>query len=108
MKKITKYLATTLFLLASLSVYAIDLDTAKADGLVGERADGYLAAVGDSPSAEVRALIDDINGKRKEQYRRIAAKNEIPLADVEALAGKKTIEKTESGGWVLVESWRQK
>ena len=84
------------------------INTAKADGLVGERADGYLDAVHRSASAEVRALIDDINGKRKEQYQRIAAKNGIPLADVEALAGKKTIEKTESGGWVFIETWGQK
>ena len=98
----------TLFLLAPLSVYAIELDAAKADGLVGERADGYLAAVNASVSEEISALIDDINGKRKAQYQRIAEKNGIPLADVEALAGKKTIEMTESGGWVFVDSWLQK
>lgn len=108
MKNLTKYMAATLCLLASLSVFAIDLDTAKADGLVGERADGYLGAVRGSASAEVRSLIDDINAKRKAQYQRIAAKNSIPLAEVEALAGKKTIEKTPARGWVFVETWRQK
>ena len=108
MKKITKYLAATICLLASLSVFAIDLDAAKADGVVGERADGYLGAVQSSAAAEVRILIEDINAKRKQQYERIAAKNGIPLAEIEALAGKKTIEKTQSGGWIFVETWRQK
>ena len=108
MKNMIKYLTVTLCVLASLSVFAIDLDTAKADGVVGERADGYLGAVRGSASAEVRALIDDINAKRRDKYQRIAAKNSIPLAEVEALAGKKTIQKTPSGGWVFVETWRQK
>ena len=108
MKKITKYLAATICLLASLSVFAIDLDAAKADGVVGERADGYLGAVQSSAAAEVRVLIEDINAKRKQQYERIAAQNGIPLAEVEALAGKKTIAKTQPGGWIFVETWRQK
>jgi uncharacterized protein YdbL (DUF1318 family) len=108
MKKITKYLAMTFCLLASLSAFAIDLGAAKSQGLVGERADGYLGAVRGSASADVRTLINDVNSKRKDQYQRIAVKNSIPLAEVEALAGKKTIAKTPSGGWVFVETWRQK
>ena len=108
MKNMIKYLTVTLCLLATLSVFAVDLQTAKADGVVGERADGYLGAVHGRASTEVRALIDDINAKRKQQYQRIAEKNGLPLPDVEALAGKKTIEKTQSGGWVFIETWRQK
>ena len=84
------------------------LDTAKADGLVGERADGYLAAVKSNASAEIRELVVEINGKRKAQYQRIAQRNQIPLHDVEVLAGKKAIEKTRAGGWVFVENWRRK
>ncbi len=108
MKMMIKVAASIALLLTSLAAFAIDLDTAKADGLVGERADGYLGAVKSNVSADVQALIDDINGKRKVQYERIAQKNNIPLKDVEVLAGKKAIEKTPEGGWVLVENWQRK
>lgn len=108
MKKLIRYLAIAFCFFTSFSIYAIELDTAKADGLVGERADGYLAAVNPSASAEIRALIDDVNAKREAQYQRIAQKNGIPIEDVEVLAGKKTIEMTESGGWVFIDEWRQK
>ncbi len=90
------------------AVWAIDLDAAKAQGLVGERADGYLGAVQSSPSAEVRALIDDVNGKRKARYQEIAKSNNIALGDVEARAGQRAIEKTRSGSWIFRGSWEKK
>ena len=88
--------------------FAVDLATAKRDGLVGERADGYLGVVEASAGADVRALVDDVNGKRKAQYERIAAKNGIALTDVEARAGQKTIAKTAPGGWVFDGTWKRK
>jgi len=108
MQKLIKYLASSAVLLAALSAFAVDLDTAKAEGWVGERADGYLGAVQSNASADVRELVEEINGKRRAQYQRIAQRNQIPLRDVEVLAGKKAIEKTRPGGWVFVENWRRK
>ena len=95
-------------LLTSGLALAIELDGAKAQGLVGERVDGYLGAVTDSPSAEVKALIDGVNGKRRSRYQQIAAKNRIDLADVEARAGQRAIELTASGGWIFEARWQQK
>ena len=95
-------------LLSSGLALAIELDGAKAQGLVGERVDGYLGAVSDSPSAEVKALIEDVNAKRRTRYQQIAAKNNIDLADVEARAGQRAIELTASGGWVFKARWQQK
>ena len=89
-------------------VFAADLDTAKSQGLIGERADGYLGVVEASAGADVRALVEEINGKRRAQYERIAAKNGIALTDVEARAGQKTIQKTAPGGWVFDGSWKRK
>ncbi len=107
-----KKLIHTIFLLltfVSVTAFAADLDQAKNDGLIGERADGYLGLVDSSAGADVRALVADVNNKRKAQYERIASKNDLPLAQVEALAGKKTIEKTRSGHWVLLNGgWQQK
>ena len=89
--------------------FAIDLDQAKRDGLVGETMEGYLAPVSDSPPAEVAALVEDVNARRRAEYRRIAEQNGIELSQVEALAAKKAIEKTREGGWVRINGdWRRK
>ena len=88
--------------------YAIDLQTAKSQGLVGETTSGYLDAV-KSPSPEVTALIESINAKRKQKFQEIAARNNTSLQAVEQLAGKKAIEKSARGSYVKVGgSWQQK
>ncbi len=98
-------LAFTLCL--ALPAYALDLGKAKQDGLVGETNTGYIAAV--KPSAEVDALVADINKQRKAQYRKIAEKNSISLQAVEARAGLKAIEKTPAGEFVNTGAgWQKK
>lgn len=98
MKKLTTLLASCLLLIAQ-SAFAIDLPTAKSQGLVGELSSGYLEAV-KTPSAEVKALIGEVNAKRKQKYLEIAARNNLTLKDVEALAGKKAIEKSATGSYI--------
>jgi uncharacterized protein YdbL (DUF1318 family) len=97
-------------LLLPLTAWALTLDEAKQDGLVGEDASGYIAAVSTKPSKEVKALVDDINARRRAEYERIAAANGINVEDVEKLAGKKAIEKSPSGDYVRLpgEDWRKK
>ena len=95
--------------MVSSAAFAADLDQAKRDGLVGERADGYIGLVDTSASADVRALVADVNEKRKAEYQRIAAGNNLEVAQVEALAGKKAIERTQTGGWILRNGgWQKK
>lgn len=101
----------TLFLFSLLLVcqpaLALDLQTAKAQGLVGETASGYLAPVKATPDAQ--KLVKDINKKRKQHYRKIAEKNKTPLNTVEQMAGKKAMKKTPSGQYIKVDgSWRKK
>lgn len=79
--------------------WALDLQDAKAKGLVGETGSGYLEAV-KGGSGEVKALVDSTNALRRKEYERIANKNGIALDKVEALAGKKAIEKTPMGQYV--------
>jgi len=55
---------------------------ARAAGQVGEKMDGYLGFVG-TPSAALRAIVDDINIKRKAAY---AAKAQANSATVEEYA----------------------
>jgi len=107
MKKLIILLTGCLLLIAQ-PAFSMDLQTAKSKGLVGELSSGYLDAV-TAPSAEVKALIDEVNAKRKQKYAEIAARNNITLKDVEELAGKKAIEKSEAGAYIKVDgSWKQK
>ncbi len=84
----------------SLSAFALDLDTAKSQGLVGERPDGYLGVV-HGGSAEAAALVKDINAKRRAVYVDIAGKRGTSIGAVEVTAGQKAIEKTEPGNFIL-------
>jgi uncharacterized protein YdbL (DUF1318 family) len=81
------------------AAYALDLDGAKAQGLVGERRDGYLGVV--AGGGEVQTLVASINAKRKEEYARIAAGNKQPIATVEKLAAAKAIQMTKPGHFVM-------
>jgi uncharacterized protein YdbL (DUF1318 family) len=91
----------------SFSVWAISLDDAKIQGLVGEKSSGYLGLV--VQNADAKAVVDDVNEKRKAQYLKLAKKNNLSLAQVEALAAAKTIEKTQNGHYVEVNgNWVKK
>ena len=86
----------------------LDLQTAKAQGLVGETPTGYLAVVG-SGHAEATALALSINAQRKQQYEEIAQRNNTPLKTVEALAGKKAIDMTPAGQFIQLNgAWTKK
>ena len=98
MTKIITICITTLVLFYQ-TAFAMDLQVAKNQGLVGETATGYLAAV-KAPSREVQTLIDDINRKRRAHYLKIAKKNNTPLPTVEAMAGTKAIKKSKPSHYV--------
>ncbi|KFZ36733.1 hypothetical protein HR45_14875 [Shewanella mangrovi] len=82
----------------SFAALALDLQTAKDQGLVGEQNNGYLAPL--QSSADVTALVKEINAKRTAAYQQIAAKNGISVDDVAKLAAKKIIAKAEKGHMV--------
>lgn len=82
------------------SGFAADLEQAKGAGLVGEQADGYLGLVKAGAPADVVRMVEEVNLKRRESYRAIAQKNNTNLAAVEAIAGKKLVERAPSGEFV--------
>lgn len=90
--------------------WAIGLQDAKAQGLVGEQPNGYLGLVKANASADVKAMMNDINSKRKQAYQRIAQRNNTKLDVVETLAGKKAIERTPPGQYVKLPTgqWAKK
>lgn len=109
MKQLIVTLVVTLFALTGGHALGADLDQAKQQGLIGERADGYLGLVQAAVPEDVAQLVKSINNKRRTEYERIANANKIDVEQVQALAGKKAIEKTEPGGWVMRNGgWQQK
>lgn len=85
------------------------LEDAKAAGLVGERPDGYVAAVPANPPANVVALVSDINARRLAAYTDIAAKNGTSVAAVGAVTAEKLYREAPSGTYLMVDGrWVQK
>ena len=79
--------------------FALSLEEAKTQGLVGERNNGYLGLVNPG-NREAQTLADDINKKRRRAYQDIARRDGAKLSTVESLAGEKAIEKTKRGNYV--------
>lgn len=99
MKRILNTLTVlALALLLASPALALDLDSAKARGLVGENANGYIGAV--QSTGEVNALVKSINTQRKAHYQEISRKNGTPLGTVEKLAGEKLINRAPRGQYI--------
>jgi len=103
-------LALALLAVPSGVVLADQLADAKKAGSVGERPDGYLGVVGGGAGAEVKALVEEINGKRREKYGAIAKKRGTSVEAVAVLAGAKLVEGASPGEYVMTSSgkWIQK
>ena len=110
-----KHIASLLLLLSlSLPAAALNLNEAmsalsdaKASGQLGEMPNGYLGVVKDAGQAgEIARLI---NQARRAEYQRLAEQNGIKLADVEAIAGQKALDKTPPGQYIQDQGqWRRK
>ena len=94
MKKLTLFVTA---LLMTVSSWALDLNGAKSQKLVGEKNNGYLGLIV-SGNTEAAALISDINRKRKAKYQSIANKQKTKLANIEKIAGEKLTGKAKSAG----------
>ena len=77
--------------------WGLTLEEAKTQGAVGEQPDGYLGVVQSGASADVQALVNDVNQKRRQMYEDIARRNSTKLEAVEMLAGKTAIDNTRPG-----------
>lgn len=94
--------------LAYSPAYALTLDQAKAQGVIGEMSTGYVGYPS-GPSAAVRQLGDGVNLSRKARYGEIAAAQGTSLSVVEQLAGQKLVQQAPAGQFVHDGSgWRRK
>ena len=115
MMKLKTQITTVLFgLLLSMmtisTVYASALTQPKADGLIGEQANGYIGLVTQNVSSDIKKLVTDVNVRRKAGYQKIASKQGTSLTDVEKVGGQTAMEKTLKGNYIrdASGSWRKK
>ena len=97
-------------LTASVALAASPLTQPKADGLIGEQANGYIGLVRQDVPANIKQLVNDVNAKRKAGYQKIASKQGTSLAEVERVGGNTAIERTLRGNYIrdASGSWRKK
>jgi len=105
-----KIFAAIGLLLLMQSAWAIDIRDAKDQGLVGEANSGYIAAVKSTSSAEVRALIADVNNKRKAKFAETAKKTGTTMAQVANRFYELAVQKTAKGHYYQDSSgkWKKK
>ena len=103
-------LALLISMMAVSVAVASPLTQPKADGLIGEQANGYIGLVQQNVPANIKKLVNDVNAKRKAGYQKIAAKQGTSMAEVERVGGNTAIEKTLSGNYIRDANgvWRKK
>jgi hypothetical protein len=103
-------LALALMIAQATGAVSGPLDDAKAAGLIGERPDGYVAAVEPNPSPEIAALVERINSKRRAAYAEIAAEDGVPVDQVAALTAEKIRAQAAPGEYFMTPDggWAQK
>lgn len=105
--KLLSVLIASLLFAMSQNAMAMNLSQAmsklgqvKEQGLVGEQPNGYLGVVQNKNDA--KTIVSLINNARKKQYLQMAKDHNLELSQVEALAGKKAIQKTPSRHYIKV------
>jgi uncharacterized protein YdbL (DUF1318 family) len=106
---IRQLISALLLLLAFQAAWAIDIHTAKEQGLVGEANTGYLAAIG-TPNADVSALVAEVNEKRRAEFKRTAEKTGATLQQVQVRFYELAVQRTEPGHYYQDASgnWKRK
>ena len=110
LKSCARLCCFALLLVGASQAGAATLDDAKAAGQVGEAHDGYVHLVDSSAPADVKALVEDVNAKRKAKYATIAKKRNAPIEAVAVQAGAMLIERTPPGQYVMDShsKWKKK
>lgn len=101
MKILTGWITVAMLgLLMAGPVWAISLQEAKEQGLIGEQRDGYVGLVVGNSEAEVRDLVREVNDERRRRYEQIARDNGITIEQVAAVAWERAVQATRSGHYV--------
>jgi uncharacterized protein YdbL (DUF1318 family) len=105
-----RLIATILMSLVLQSAWAVDIGTAKEQGLVGEANTGYLAAVKTPASADVNALIAEVNAKRKAEFETTAQKTGTTIVQVANRFYELAVQRTAAGNYYqdVSGNWKKK
>jgi hypothetical protein len=95
MKKLLTLAAVLLVTGLAFPALALELHAARSAGQIGEKADGYAAAL--QSDAAVNALVADVNAKRQAEYARIAKEKGQTVDVVAKVAAEQIIGGLEAG-----------
>lgn len=103
-KTISLFLAALLISLGGFAgqAYALDINTAKQQGLIGEKVNGMIGAISHNPSPEVIELVESTNKARAQVYAEMAKKQNLTLGQVRSIAAQKIMEKAAPGDYIEV------
>jgi uncharacterized protein len=76
------------------------IDAAKDAGFVGEQIDGYLGLVRADAGPQEKALVEEVNGKRRRAYEEIARNDGVPTWAVASVTGEKLVSRAPAGHFV--------
>jgi hypothetical protein len=93
MKKLIAIIA--IIFAATTSASALDLQSARATGQIGEKNDGYVTAL--QSTLEAKNLAAEVNEKRKAEYARISKENGQTVDVVAKIAAGQIITKLPAG-----------
>ena len=86
------------------------IDAAKAEGIVGERADGLLGVVESPVDASLLRKVQEVNAKRRALYDKLAAETGTTTEAVAQITGEKQVAGAAPGEYVMDASgtWTRK
>ena len=79
--------------------FALSLQEAKSGGLVGERNDGYLGYVITPPRGDVKAVVKEVNNKRRAKFIESAKSNNLKTEQVANRFYQRAMQATEKGNY---------
>jgi uncharacterized protein YdbL (DUF1318 family) len=88
-----------LMLLGTNVAFALSLQEAKSGGLVGERNDGYLGYVVTPPRDDVKAVVKQVNNKRRAKFSESAKNNNLKTEQVANRFYQRALQATEKGNY---------
>ena len=98
-------LAAVLVMLATIAyppaVMAQSLDELRAQGVVGERFDGFAVVRDANASAGIKAMVNDINAKRRAIYDERAKAQGVASEQVGRVYAEQILQKAPPGTWVM-------
>jgi uncharacterized protein YdbL (DUF1318 family) len=73
------------------------LDTYRANGIIAERFDGYVEIRGSNAPSEARAVVENVNAKRRALYNKRANESNVAVAEVGKVFANKIVDTAPPG-----------